>query len=438
MRNKKVLTYLLSILAVGTLCSTSFVHTPIKVQAEAEKIDIDYSSSKWVDNSPGPKWEIDPDLKMFEFNKNNDPDGNFTANTLITKQADNRDSTITMTATFKGSVTSDEIANDPESKEVQIGLVPWYIDANNWLMVYAGFKKAKDGHLFDVVTFAKLGGSTFVEFYVKDEDNRWIGPGDEKCTQWHSAWPDGINSNKNPSTLEETYPDPSDEIEVYVRKTRKKYAGKDCDSIFVKINGYELNFGRDNFMFSGFYEYEQNNLEANPGFGLYVQNTGHTYVNNFKVTISHDAVLPLPTVEAIGNLVKSGNVGSRIMIPGFIAYDNYGENLDYTIDIFDPHGNRVFMDGSDYFVPVEVGEYHVVVSATDKDGYKGTFEYTIMVKSGSNHLDRDVYNDILTNTPYDISIPIARAIFISIPCLIALYIALKIAFKIVKNKRKDK
>lgn len=438
MINKRALFGVISLTIVGSLSVALSSKHPVVVSAAAEKIDIDYSSSQWVDHSPGEKWEIDSDLGIFEFNKNNLSDKNFTANTIITDQADNRESTITMSANFQCTVTSAQIVADPESKEVQIGLVPWFIDGNNWLMVYAGFKKVKDGHIFDVNSYAKINGSTFVEYYVKDEGNRWISPGDPSCIEWHSAWPDGFNGNMMPSTLEETYPDPSDEINVWVRKTRKTYAGKSCDSIFVKINGYELNYGRDNFMFSGFSKYEEDHPTANPGFGIYVLNTGRALVSDLEVSISHDIVLPLPTVEPIGTIVKSGNVGSKVAIPDFIAYDNYGESIPYDIQILNPRGERVYMDDDNYFIPIEVGDYNISVVATDSVGYTGSYDYVITVKDGKGHIDNDFYDDFLTYTPIDRSIAIAKGIIIGLPLLIVLYVGFKVTMSIISKRRKDK
>ena len=438
MINKKAIFGVISLTIVGSLSVVSSSKRPLVVDAAAQKIDIDYSSSQWNDHSPGEKWDIDPELGIFEFNKNNVSEYDFTANTIITHQADNRESTITMSANFQCTITSAQIASDPESKEVQIGLVPWYIDGNNWLMVYAGFKKVKDGHIFDVNSYAKINGSTFVEYYVKDEGNRWISPGDPSCIEWHSAWPDGINGNMIPTTLEETEPDPSDEINVWVRKTRKTFAGKSCDSIFVRINGYELNYGRDNFMFSGFSKYEEEHPTANPGFGIYVMHTGRTLVSGLEVSISHDIVLPVPTVEPIGTIVKTGNVGSKVAIPDFIAYDNYGESIPFDVQIYNPRGQRVYMDGDNYFIPTDVGEHNVSVVATDSSGYTGSYDYVITVKDGKGHIDNDLYDDFLTYTPVDVSIGIAKGIMIGVPIAIALYAGFKVTMSIIGKKRKDK
>ena len=438
MINKKAIFGVISLTIVGSLSVISSSKRPLTVEAAAQKIDIDFSPSQWNDHSPGEKWEIDPELGVFEFNKNNQSEYDFTANTIITHQADNRESTITMSANFQCTVTSAQIASDPDSKEVQIGLVPWFIDSNNWLMVYAGFKKVKDGHLFDVNSYAKLNGSTFVEYYVKDEGNRWVSPGDPDCIEWHSAWPDGINGNMVPTTLEETEPDPSDEINVWVRKTRKTFAGKSCDSIFVKINDYELNFGRDNFMFSGFSKYEEDHPTANPGLGIYVMHPGRTLVSGLDISISHDIVLPVPTVEPIGTLVKTGNVDSKVAIPDFIAYDSYGESIAYDVQIIDPQGQRVYPDGDNYFIPTEVGEYNVSVVATDSMGYTGSFDYVITIKDGKGHIDKDYYDDFLTYIKVDKSIAIAKGIIIGVPLAIVLYIGYKVTMSIIKKRRKDK
>lgn len=428
-----------NLLLISAVCTASFRSVEI-VKAQAGDQDINYASAMWTDNSPGSRWEIDENLQVFEFNKDNEPEPehNFTTNTIVTNQFDIREATVTMEAVFQGTTTSAQIASDPKNREVQFGLIPWYIDFNNWLIIYAGFKKVSDGHLFDVNCYAKINGSTFVEYFVREEDNRWISPGDEDITQWHSCWPDGINGNKNPATLEETEVDPSEENSIYVRKTRKTFAGKMCDSIFVKVNDYELNFGRDNFMFSDPAIIEANDPELMPSVGLYVMNMGHTVVRNLRVHISYDKVLPVPIVEPTSTPATTGTVDSKVKIPDFIAYDNNGENLDYEIEILDPLGEVVFLDGENYFIPKLVGKYLVTISATDAQNYTGKYEYEINVKSGKGHIDTDVYDDYLTPIIVDTSIIIAKAVFIAVPCFIALYTGLKIVFYVVKKRRETK
>ncbi|OQC11184.1 MAG: hypothetical protein BWX74_00304 [Tenericutes bacterium ADurb.Bin087] len=434
---KKIVALATSLLIVSAVCTANFRSVEI-IKALPGDMEINYAPDVWIDNSPGSRWEIDEALKVFEFNKNNEFEYNFTSNTMVTNQFDIREATVTMEAKFKGTTTSAYIANDPDSREVQFGLIPWYIDSNNWLMVYTGFKKVSNGHLFDVNCYAKINGSTHVEYFVREEGNRWIPPSDPDNIEWHSCWPDGINGNKNPSTLEETEVDPSEENSIYVRKTRKTFAGKTCDSIFVKVNDYELNFGRDNFMFSDPAKIEEANPDLMPAVGLYVMNMGKTIVSNLRVNISYDKVLPLPTIEPTSTPVTTGTVDSKVRIPDFIAYDNNGENLDYEIGIIDPFGDVVYLDGENYFVPKLVGKYIVTISATDAENNTGKYVYEINVKSGKGHIDEDVYDDYLTPIIVDTSIIIAKAIFIAIPVTIALYTGLKILLVILKKRRESK
>lgn len=436
--NKKVLLFTPLLLSIGAL-SVSHFDAPKIVKAEPVRQVIDYSSDKWMDLSPSSMWSVDEELEFFEFNKNNVHEYNFTSNVMITDQFDIRDATVEMEAVFCGTTTSADIATGPDNdNEVQIGLSPWYVDSNNWILVYCGFKKVKEGHLFDVNCYCKINGSTHVEYFVKDEGNRWIAPSDGSNIEWHSAWPDGYNGNKNPSTLEETEPDPSQEISLYVRKTRKTFAGKDCDSIFLKVNDYELNFGRDNFMFSDPVKKELADPNLMPKVGLYVMNTGYTTVRNLSVSISHDKVLPVPIVEAMTTPTYTGTVGSKVKVPQFYAYDNNGENIDQIdIKILNPKNKEMYLEEGSYFVPNIPGVYKVTASATDSENLTGTYEYVINVKDGKGHIDNDYYNDFLTKVKVDNSITIAKAIFIAVPVLIVLYIGLKIFFTKFR-KKKDK
>ena len=67
MISKRALFGVISLTIVGSLSVALSSKHPVVVSAAAEKIDIDYSSSQWVDHSPGEKWDIDSDLGIFEF-----------------------------------------------------------------------------------------------------------------------------------------------------------------------------------------------------------------------------------------------------------------------------------------------------------------------------------------------------------------------------------
>ncbi len=433
---KKLLIFLFSLTILISGFSVSNISDFNTAYANEDNLIVDYSLDKWDDTSSNFLWEIDKNNQTFTFNTNStDEDKLFTRNVLLTDQFKNvRGAQVSLQATFTATTTSKDLidAEKEADKELHFGLIPWYKDSNNWVICYIKFassseESSKDGHIFEVQVYVKIDGSTHVSYYCRSEENKWIDKNDENNNEWHSTWPDRDNINKNPSTLEKCELEPTDEITFYARKTRKTYAGKECDSIYVKVNDYELNFGLDNFMFTGLKEKEDEDSSFIPKVGFYLYNTKKATVSNFSINVSHDEILPIPVVEPLSTLTTSGTINKKINVPEFEAYNNNGELISYDIVLFDPNNELIYLDGEDYFIPLKAGNYQVKVSATDNE-YIGTYIYVIKVKGGSSHIDNDVYDDIFTYVPYDSSIPIAYAIFISVPLIILLYIGIKIYF----------
>ncbi len=437
---RKSLLFLTPLLVLSA--SAGFINGKSTIAVKAD--EIDFSSDKWTDYGNN-LWSIDSELSTLSFCTeeilgDERPDKIFTGNLLLTDQFNTRDASVSLEATFKGSVSSQDIIDNKE--EVHFGLVPWYKDSDNWIICYAKFStcddvEIKNGHLFDFQFYAKIDGSTHVEYYVKDDGNRWVANDDKDNSEWHSAWPDRTNTNKNPATLQDLELDPSSEVSIYVKKTRKTYAGKDCDSMYVKVNNYEMNFGLDNFMFSDMKAIEDAEESFVPKVGFYLFGTKKATVRNISITTSHDEVLPLPTIEPLTNPTTSGTINKKVTLPEFMACDNNGLKIDYNIKISDPDDEEVALDGEDYFIPLKEGTYKVSASATDENGYTGTYDYNIKVKSGTNHIDYDVYDDIYTYIPKDTAITAAYVIFISVPVVIVLYIGLKIFFYVRKKRKQN-
>jgi hypothetical protein len=419
-------------------------------------LDVDYSSNRWTDYSGHSLWSVDDESSMFNFYSSvsdaddvNRWDKAFTQNMLITDQFDTRGTIVTMEATFKGTTSTQDLI-DGETDEVHLGIVPWYKDSDNWVLCYAKFNREtttdndgnvigtiKDGRLTHFIVYVKLNGSTNVEFYVKDDsyyDNKWISPEDKLNTEWHIAWPDRDNGSKSPTSLQETEPDPSEETTILVRKTRKTYAQKDCDSFYVKVNDYELNFGLDNFMFSGLKEAEAADESFIPKVGFYLYGTRRAIVRDFSIDVSDEEILPIPTVEPLSSPTTNGTINKKIKVPDFAAYNNDGESIDYSLTITGPDGETLYLDGEDYFIPTKAGSYQIKASA--KDGkYVGEYSYAVKVKDGTAHIDTDVYDDVLTPLAKDTAIIAAYVIFISVPILIAGYIGFKV-FMCFRKKKK--
>ncbi len=450
---------LLPLLAV----SHSFINQQSKTNVSAienESIAIDYASDKWFDYGTNKLWSVDEENNQFTFYNSESEaledlskQNLFTSNLYLTKQfaGDNstRGATVEMEATFYPSTTTEMIINNtyPSKSEgsVHIGLVPWYMDFQNWVLCYVNFQydgedETKSGRIFDIQTYVKINGTTYVEHYAKDYNNKWHTPDpsyeSERVEEWHSAWPDRDNEDMQPTSLQGCNLDAADALTFYVKKTRKTYAGKECDAFTLKVNDYELNFGLDNYMFTGMKNQEDKYPEFNPYLGFYLKNSRKTIIKDFSVSISHEEVLPLPTISPIGIITKSGSVNKSIKVPEFLAQDNFGNNINYTVTVYDPDGEEVYLDGDNSFVPTKVGKYLVDAIAIDSLGYTGDYSYTIKITEEISHIDTDKYNDSLSSLNNNPSIVVAYVIFISIPVLIAVFIGLKIFFAVRKKRKK--
>ena len=434
---------LLLLIPLFTTISSRFAKVDNSLETNAN--NVSFSAEDWEDyGKPNKLWSIDEDLSELNFysdytSSSSRKDQVFTGNLFLTDQFDIRDSQVSVEATFQTGTTSNDIITNNE--EVHLGIVPWYKDNDNWIICYAKFSRCadveiKDGHIFDFQFYAKINGTTHVEYYVKDDGNTWVSEDSNVNSEWHSAWPDRINVNKSPSTLQDLELDPSEETKIFVRKTRKVYAGKNCDSFYATINNYELNFALDNFMFSGFSLAEEEDENLLPKVGFYLYGTRNAAVKNISINVSKEIVLPLPTIEPLTTPVQVGTINKEIAIPEFMAIDNNGLSLEYTVNVDDPNNNPLSLDSDEYFIPLIEGEYNVTAKTVDDLGYEGKYSYKVKVKLGTNHIDTNVYDDILTNEPVDTAIITAYVIFISVPIIIVLYIGLKI-FLYYSKKRKD-
>lgn len=121
----------------------------------------------------------------------------------------------TISATFKGTVSF------PSSKETDIGLVPWYIDSNNYVLVYMNWSNTdRPNQLREIQITGKIGGSNLI---IKGKENTtWTSK------QWNDNWTDGNVTKQNQDntlsvTKTRTSSGESDLFTVYVNGTQLAY-----------------------------------------------------------------------------------------------------------------------------------------------------------------------------------------------------------------------
>jgi len=83
---------------------------------------------------------------------------------------------LTVTDNYEVSAIMTGTMTFPNTKEVQVGLVPWYVDDNNYIVVYAQWSPSdRSTQMHQVQITGKVGGNFL---YGSDE--------------WHTTWTDGI------------------------------------------------------------------------------------------------------------------------------------------------------------------------------------------------------------------------------------------------------
>ena len=154
------------------------------------------------------------------------------------------------------SVSGTAVSSWPVTKNIHIGLVPWYVDANNYLLVYMEWSNTERPSSMRVVEFTgRINGQN--PFVYKD--------GGFIASEWNDAWMDGGNTSK--------CVEPSSSWTFSV--SRKRSAGGDADELFAYINGQQVGF----FSFRDLQTYAAVNAKV----GLYAYNEDVTFTD-FSVT----------------------------------------------------------------------------------------------------------------------------------------------------------
>lgn len=155
-----------------------------------------------------------------------------------------------VSATFKGTKSS------PYTSEVNIGVVPWYIDADNYIVVYLKWNGESNSMRCMQIT-GRVNGA-----------NPYIWADGFKQSQWNDLWMDA-EVNRQPF-LSKT---PADTLTISVKK--KLSEARDTDIFYGYINGVEIGF----VSFRDIPKYAATPAKA----GIYVCNDSIT-VTDFTVT----------------------------------------------------------------------------------------------------------------------------------------------------------
>ncbi len=121
------------------------------------------------------------------------------------------------------SITGSAEESWPVSKSVQIGIVPWYLDSNNYILVYMEWSPTERPTGMRVVEFTgRIDGQNPVVY----KDGGFVQ------SEWNDAWMDGANE---PYAI-----DPSSDWTFSVKKERS--AAGDTDEFTAYINGNKVGF----------------------------------------------------------------------------------------------------------------------------------------------------------------------------------------------------
>lgn len=218
------------------------------------------------------------------------------------------------------SVSGTAVSSWPVSKNIHIGLVPWYVDANNYLLVYMEWSNVERPSSMRVVEFTgRINGQN--PFVYKD--------GSFIASEWNDAWMDGGNSSK--------CVEPSSNWTFSV--SRKRSAGGDADELYAYINGQQV----------GFYSFRD--LATYAG----VRGKVGVYAYNEEVTFTDFSVTSLNRAGAY-QTVEEGTLGKG-------ESSSWGKDaLGYSLDASSSHAveNNMLLKEN----PYEESNYAVTTTVT--------------------------------------------------------------------------
>ncbi len=227
------------------------------------------------------------------------------------------------------------VVNDVDASEYKTGIIPWYVDGNNYVFVW--LSKWSDGSPCIVVT-AKINGKVIGEEWRETQvAYNYVGE-----THFVEVKIEG------------------DEIAVYLNKSFNP-------TYTTTIEGLSAR-----------------NME-NSYAGFNISNTSALFGN---ITLQSDArkfvLTEKPVITPVTTPATTGTVGTRIKLAIASATSSSGETLSATVKVLDPNGNEVEVK-TGAFTPEVEGVYTVTYTCTDLWGnVADEYSYTVTVGEASN------------------------------------------------------
>ena len=226
-------------LGLGALAVAAKPQSAVGVEAIGGAQAVSYDSSDWTYSGSGSQstyWQLNSSSITYKGGSG------WTDHMLLTDQFDTTLANYTMTATFTGTLDS-SVAD-----EAYCGFVPWFVDSNNWIMIYAQWVSwDRPTEIRAIHLYAKIDGK--VNVYMMTDEGGW---GWHNTYEWHEQWTDGCGIL------------PADGFTLTVSKTRSLEAGvasdwfgiiakkkdgttfKTVDNIWLKVRdtGYEYGYSK--------------------------------------------------------------------------------------------------------------------------------------------------------------------------------------------------
>ena len=208
MKKSRILISTLCTLCVGVGALVAGAKTQAKaVQAAVPSgaQTVSYDSSDWTYSGSGSQstyWQLNADSITYKGGSG------WTDHMLLTDQFDTAVANYTVEATFTGTI------NSSITDEAHCGFVPWYVDSNNWIMVYAQWVSwDRPTEIRSIDLYAKINGDVHV-YMMTYEGGAW---GWHNTEEWHNNFTDGCGVL------------PADGFTLTVSKTRSLEAGVASD-----------------------------------------------------------------------------------------------------------------------------------------------------------------------------------------------------------------
>lgn len=214
--------------------------------------------------------------------------------------------------------------------EWKTGIMPYYLDQNNYVFVWLSQWEASDTC---VVVTAKLNGKV-------------VG------TEWREA------------KLGYQYFNEDNQLEVQI--------DEDTLSVYLNCSLYPS--------FTTEIEGLSNRNLNNSYVGMNISHTSATFKDNHFFSKERNYVMTeIPVIREIGTRKETGTLNKEVSLPIFTATNSNGDILNPVVKVYDPNQEEVEVKNN-RFTPTKEGDYRVVVTCVDFWGNEAEpLEYSIHV-----------------------------------------------------------